>query len=132
MLGLLQFSKFLVLWQVGFRILILILKIVLNQSPNEVERNTTPKNPARIQFRCCFQNIEGISHEESIIFPNGEANCLNWIFGHLIRVRNALLQMLGENPVWNNEEFSFYDRGEIPLYRKNEFANFETLKSLFC
>ena len=112
--------------------MILILKIVLNQSPNEVERNTTPKNPARIQFRCCFQNIEGISHEESIIFPNGEANCLNWIFGHLIRVRNALLQMLGENPVWNNEEFSFYDRGEIPLYRKNEFANFETLKSLFC
>lgn len=36
-----------------------------------------------------------------------------------------------ENTVWKNEEFAFYDRDEIPLNRKNEFANFETLKSYF-
>lgn len=76
-------------------------------------------------------NIEGITHEESMVFPNGEANCMNWIFGHLIYIRNAFLHILGAEPVWDNDKFSCYNRGEIALERKGEFANFEELKSYF-
>lgn len=76
-------------------------------------------------------NIDGITHEESMIFPNGEANCMNWIFGHLIYIRNFFLNTLGEEPVWDSEKFSFYNRGEIALDRKDEFINFEELKSYF-
>ncbi|MET3537537.1 hypothetical protein [Chryseobacterium limigenitum] len=80
-------------------------------------------------YKVISMNINDISNEESMIFPNGEANCMNWVLGHLIYIRNAFLNVLGEEPVWNNEKFSCYNRGEIPLNRKDEFVSFDELKS---
>ena len=77
------------------------------------------------------KNLEGISHHESMIFPNGEANSMNWIFGHLIFVRNTLLEIVGEKPVWNDEDYPFYNRGVIPVQLQYEFLDFETLKTYF-
>ena len=78
-----------------------------------------------------LKNIEGISHQESMIFPNGEANCMNWIFGHLIFIRNAFIEILGGKPVWKNEDFLCYNRGEKPLERIDELQDFEFLKTHF-
>lgn len=80
-------------------------------------------------YKIILLNIDGFTHEESIIFPKGEANCMNWVLGHVIYIRNAFLNVLGEESVWNNEKFSCYNRGEIPLNRKEEFVSFEELKS---
>lgn len=80
-------------------------------------------------YKVISMNINDVSDEESIIFPNGEANCMNWILGHLIYIRNVFLHVLGEEAVWDNDNFSFYNRGEIPLNRKDEFISFEELKS---
>jgi len=80
-------------------------------------------------YKVISMNIEGITNEEAMIFPNGEANCLNWVLGHLIYIRNPLLNILGEEQVWDSEKFSCYNRGEIPLERKDEFISFDELKS---
>jgi hypothetical protein len=80
-------------------------------------------------YKVISMNIEGITHEESMMFPNGEANCMNWILGHLIYIRNAFLNILGEESVWDNEKFSCYNRGALPLERKEELVTFEELKS---
>lgn len=80
-------------------------------------------------YKVISMNIESITHEESMIFPNGEANCMNWILGHLIYIRNGFLNILGEEPVWDNEKFSCYNRGALPLERKDELVGFEELKS---
>ena len=77
------------------------------------------------------KNITGISNEEAMIFPDNNANPANWILGHLIFIRNAMIQVLGGDKFWEDEEFSFYDRGEIPLQQKEKFIEFETLKSYF-
>ncbi|MDR2236101.1 MAG: hypothetical protein LBE92_08255 [Chryseobacterium sp.] len=74
-------------------------------------------------------NTEGITHEESMIFPENKANCMNWILGHLIYIRNGLLNVLGEESVWDGEQFSCYNRGQIAWDRKDEFISFEDLKS---
>jgi hypothetical protein len=79
-------------------------------------------------YKIILMNIDGFTHEESMVFPNGEANCMNWVLGHLIYIRNAFLNVLGEESVWDSEKFSCYNRGEIPLNRKDEFVNFEELK----
>ncbi|MFP3599185.1 hypothetical protein SB679_20900 [Chryseobacterium sp. SIMBA_029] len=79
-------------------------------------------------YKVISMNINDISNEESMIFPNGDANCMNWILGHLIYIRNAFLNVLGEESVWDNDQFSCYNRGEIPLNRKDEFISFEDLK----
>ncbi|WP_175620560.1 hypothetical protein [Chryseobacterium schmidteae] len=80
-------------------------------------------------YKIISMNINDISNEEAMIFPNGEANCMNWLLGHLIYIRNVFLNVLGEESVWDNEKFSCYNRGEIPLNRKDEFISFEELKS---
>lgn len=80
-------------------------------------------------YKVILMNIEGITHEESMIFPNGEANCMNWILGHLIYIRNAFLNTLGEESAWDSDKFSCYSRGVIPLERKDELVTFEELKS---
>lgn len=77
------------------------------------------------------KNISGISNEEALIFPNGDVNCMNWIVGHLLFVRNTLIEMLGGEPVWNNDEFLFYNRGAKPLENTDKFPPFDTLKSYF-
>ncbi len=87
------------------------------------------KNQVASNYYVIIMNIDGISHEESMIFPNGEANCMNWVLGHLIYIRNPLLNILGEESVWDSEKFSFYNRGEIALNRKDELVSFEDLQS---
>lgn len=87
------------------------------------------KNQVVSNYQVISLNIEGITHEESMIFPNGEANCMNWILGHLIYIRNPFLNILGKESVWDSEKFSCYNRGEIPLNRKDELISFEDLKS---
>ncbi|MBB4805776.1 putative damage-inducible protein DinB [Chryseobacterium defluvii] len=87
------------------------------------------KNQVTANYWVISQNIAGISHEESMIFPNGDANCMNWVLGHLIYIRNAFLNILGEESVWDSDAFSCYNRGELPLDRKDEFVSFEELKT---
>lgn len=57
------------------------------------------------------ENCKGITNEEAMIFPNGNVNCANWVLGHLIFVRNALIRVLGGNAVWEDDVYSFYNRG---------------------
>lgn len=89
------------------------------------------KKQTSATYRIVSLNTEGITDEESMIFPNGDANCMNWILGHLIYIRNAFLNILGEKAVWDGEKFSCYNRGENPLERQSEFITFEELKSYF-
>lgn len=87
------------------------------------------KHQIGVTYKVISINTEGITHEESMIFPDGEANCMNWVLGHLIYVRNAFLNVLGEQAVWDGELFSGYNRGAVPLERKGELVGFEDLKS---
>jgi len=80
-------------------------------------------------YKVILKNIIDISEEESLTFPEGEANCMNWILGHLIYIRNTFLNILGEDSVWDDDKFSCYNRGENPLDKKYELVSFEELKS---
>lgn len=75
-------------------------------------------------------NTSDITHEESLISPEKEANCLNWIVGHIIDARNQLLELLDQEPVWDNKLHSFYIRGSQPLQDDNLFLSFYSLLAL--
>ena len=98
-----------------------------------MKSNTVLFLKTQIEFNSniILKNIEGISPQESMVFPFEEANCANWIFGHIIFVRNGLLQILDEKPVWNNDVFIFYNRGAKPLLDQEKFLDFEELKTYF-
>lgn len=54
------------------------------------------------------KNLDGITHEDSVVRPSGGANDGNWILGHLIAVRNKLLPMVGEQAIWDDARIGSY------------------------
>lgn len=65
--------------------------------------------------RVVRQTVEGITQEESLIQPQPQGNCLNWIMGHLVYVYDQILPLLGQEPVLGVEALKRYERGTEPL-----------------
>jgi uncharacterized damage-inducible protein DinB len=54
------------------------------------------------------KNCEGINHEDSLIEPREGHHNFNWVLGHVVRVRNEILELLGKQPLYPNEKFAAY------------------------
>ncbi|MGC1361714.1 MAG: DinB family protein [Silvibacterium sp.] len=54
---------------------------------------------------------DGFSQEESLIQPEPEGNCLNWVVGHLLHVYDKVLPALGQAPVMKKDATERYARG---------------------
>lgn len=57
------------------------------------------------------KNTEGLSHEQSMNQPEPGGNCMNWVVGHILSARNGFLSILGEEPMWTEEQARPYQRG---------------------
>jgi hypothetical protein len=57
------------------------------------------------------KNLEGMTHEECLIQPSPGGSCANWIVGHIVATRNATHRIIGEEPVWREDEAAAYQRG---------------------
>jgi len=68
---------------------------------------------SQLQFAqwAASRNLEGISHEESVIRPDWGANDSNWILGHVVAVRNKLLPAVGEEAPWDDTRTGAYVAG---------------------
>lgn len=81
--------------------------------------NTTSTEALKKLFGVSYQvlkkNLEGITHDESLLQPEADGNCLNWVLGHILSTRNAALQMLNREPFWNQEKAATYRRGSEPI-----------------
>ena len=60
-------------------------------------------------------NLDGITHEDSLVQPHPFGNCINWIMGHLVGQRSTILTMVGEQPIWGEAEIAMYKRGAPPI-----------------
>ena len=64
-------------------------------------------------YGALFRNLEGITHEESLIEPRPGGNCVNWVLGHIVATRNRMLPLIGAPPVWKPElAFMYSGRDE--------------------
>jgi hypothetical protein len=55
--------------------------------------------------------VDGLSNEDSLLQPPFEANCLNWVLGHILAGRNEALSYLDGEPIWDEPELSRYKSG---------------------
>lgn len=88
------------------------------------------KTQFEANFGLILKNLEGISVEESLVFPQ-EANAVNWLLGHIVYSRNLVLSLLGKNSVWNDEYFAFYGRYVNAQEVKDKLLDFNELKAHF-
>jgi hypothetical protein len=84
------------------------------------------RHQAHVTHEVVRLNVDGMTHEESLIQPTPGGNCLNWVVGHLVCIYDKTLPMLGQEPVMG-KALKRYDRGAPPLQEPAEALQFGEL-----
>ena len=70
--------------------------------------------------RSLGMNLEGVTHEESLIHPEAGGNCINWVLGHIVVHRDKMLGMLGQPTLLDEATTARYDRGSRPILAQDD------------
>jgi len=60
------------------------------------------RHQARLTHGAVRTNVDGLTHEDSLLQPQPGGNCLNWVVGHLLFVDQRMLRRLGQTPVMSD------------------------------
>jgi hypothetical protein len=63
------------------------------------------------------RQVDGLSHDDSLVQTPYNINCLNWVIGHLVGGRDHVLETLGADGVMSEEERARYARESDPITR---------------
>lgn len=77
------------------------------------------------------RNLDGISHEQTVISPDAGGSNLNWILGHIVSTRSSVLRLLGADALWSDEEQSRFRNGTRPTVDAAEAIALDRLMADF-
>lgn len=80
-----------------------------------------------LTFHVIRVNTEGLTHQEGLVQPAGGGNCLDWVLGHVISTRNAILKLLGAEPIINEDNAKRYHRGSAPIAQASEALSLQDM-----
>ncbi|MFH1680287.1 MAG: DinB family protein [Candidatus Eisenbacteria bacterium] len=66
------------------------------------------------------ENLDGVTHEESLRSAGKGGNCINWVMAHIVATRSGVLRLAGEEPVGPDDAMRRYTRGSAPLRNGEE------------
>jgi hypothetical protein len=72
-------------------------------------------------------NVQGITHEESLVQPEPGGNCLNWIVGHLVWAYTGALPLVRQASTLDPQRLTQYARGAPPLTDASRAIAFDEL-----
>jgi len=73
------------------------------------------------------QQVNGLSHQDSLLQLPFRSNCLNWVLGHIVVHRDKALQALGKDPTLNSNQTQVYQRGSDPILDQESAVPLATL-----
>jgi uncharacterized damage-inducible protein DinB len=76
-------------------------------------------------------NLQGLTHDDSLVQPTPGGNCLNWVLGHVVASRNAALGLLRKEAVWDEKWTQRYGRGAAPVTDARDAAPFDEIVAAF-
>ena len=82
-----------------------------------------------LMYSTAAANLNGMTHDQSIVQPPGGGNCANWILGHLVNVHNGLMQLIGTEPVWDSAQLA--RAGFDPITGPENAIDWDTLRDRF-
>lgn len=65
--------------------------------------------------RLLARHLDGLSHADALIRPNGTGNCANYILGHLLLCRVEMLALLGQTGAVTGAMLMRYATGADPV-----------------
>jgi len=85
------------------------------------------RHQAQITRKVLDLNLDGVTHEESLIQPTPGGNCLNWVVGHLLWTYHQMLPLVGQKPVLEEAALKRYARGTPALESPAEALDLKKL-----
>jgi uncharacterized damage-inducible protein DinB len=84
----------------------------------------------RLNNLIIHRQLRDLTHEETLLQPPFQANCMNWVLGHLLTGRDGMLSMLQLPKVLSAQELATYDRGSAALSAESNLDSpFNSLKA---
>ncbi|MBS1493056.1 MAG: DinB family protein [Bacteroidetes bacterium] len=74
------------------------------------------------------RNLENITNEESLNRIGENGNCINWLAGHILSVRDAVFSNFGMVKFLSEEECKRYERGSAPIDASENPVSFQKIK----
>lgn len=78
------------------------------------------RHQAEIIHRRVRRNLEGFSHQDSLMQPEPAGHSANWVLGHVIEVYERMLVRLGQEPVLSEGALERYRQGSEPREEPSE------------
>ena len=69
----------------------------------------------KLNLNVIMAQTAGLTHEESLIQPPFNANCMNWILGHIVGGRVALHRLTGTTPPFEVDVYTRFSRDSPPV-----------------
>ena len=85
------------------------------------------RHQSRMVRQVVHLNVDGLTQEETLIQPQPDGNCLNWVVGHLLAIYHHALPLLSQEPVLPASVLQRYDRGSMPIRNAADAMNISTL-----
>jgi uncharacterized damage-inducible protein DinB len=82
-----------------------------------------------MNYGALFRNLEGITHEDSLVVPPEGGNCLNWVLGHIVAARNRLMIQMGIPPVWQPDLAFHYSGREEAQWSLDKAVSLKSLET---
>ena len=67
-----------------------------------------------------YRQLEGVTHEESLLQLPFRGNCMNWVVGHLVESRCHIMKLVGLDPIWDDAMQARYANGSEPIIGEGE------------
>jgi len=61
------------------------------------------------------RQVDGLSHDDSLVQSPYNINCLNWVLGHIANGRDDLLELLGRERMMDEDDAAQYKRESEPI-----------------
>ncbi len=78
-------------------------------------------------YNVLLAQLDGLSHEDSLLQVPFRGNCLNWVMGHIITYRATMLEIAGVELFDGAEAYKRYGHGSEPITDGSDAIGLETM-----
>lgn len=78
-------------------------------------------------FGVLQRQVNGLTHEDSLLQLPFRGNCLNWVIGHLVERRDRMLELLDKPPLLTPKQTLRYQRNSEPITSGADALPFDKL-----
>lgn len=76
-----------------------------------------------------MRQLEGLSHEDSLLQLPFRGNCMNWVIGHILESRNTMLTLLSQEPFWDQATRDIYRADSEPITSGDNAVNLDQMRA---